>query len=212
MGVTGAAIGLLGGSFDPIHHGHLQLARDALLRLPIEQVRFVPAAQPWQRGALGASALHRANMVKLAIAGEPRFALDMREIDRGGITYTIDTVRALRAALPGHPLVLIMGSDQFARFETWREWQQIEQLAHLAVAQRPGTPGANGANVGAVAADAVASRHGGSRVEFPMTPVDVSATEVRRLLQQPTAAEQRLAAMVPGAVLDYIRSNSLYRK
>ena len=79
-----APIGLLGGSFDPIHHGHLQLARDALKHLPLDEVRFIPAAQPWQKGPITA-AEHRARMVQLAIAGEPRFALDMHEIERGGI-------------------------------------------------------------------------------------------------------------------------------
>ena len=79
-------------------------------------------------------------MVQLAIAGEPRFALDMHEIERGGVTYTIDTLHALRSSQPNRPLVLIMGSDQFARFDTWRDWQQIVRNAHIAVAQRAGAP------------------------------------------------------------------------
>ena len=139
MAVTAAPIGLLGGSFDPIHYGHLQLARDALKHLPLAEVRFLPAAQPWQKSPITA-AEHRAQMVQLAIADHPRFTLDMREIERGGVTYTIDTLHALRLALPDHPLVLIMGSDQFARFDTWRDWQQIPELARIAVAQRAGAP------------------------------------------------------------------------
>ena len=214
-----APIGLLGGSFDPIHYGHLQLARDALEHLPLREVRFVPAAQPWQKGPITAAA-HRAQMVHLAIADQARFTLDMREIERGGVTYTIDTLQALRSQLPNRPLVLIMGSDQFARLDTWRDWQQVVQLAHVAVATRAGTHNRLSAELLTLLdnrraeAASLASNPGGSVVEFAMTPVDASATEVRRLLRQPKSAEraQRLSAMVPAPVLDYIDLHRLYRK
>jgi nicotinate-nucleotide adenylyltransferase len=218
MGLASAPIGLLGGSFDPIHHGHLQLARDALTQLPLDEVRFIPAAQPWQKGPVTA-AEHRARMVQLAIAGEQRFVLDMHEIERGGITYTIDTLRALRALLPDRPLVLIMGSDQFARLHTWRHWEQIVDAAHIAVAQRAATALEPNSNVEASERAqrgdpaSIATHAAGRIVEFAMTPVDVSATEVRHLLSEPQSAEraQRLSAMVPAAVLDYIDSHHLYR-
>ena len=209
---------MLGGSFDPIHQGHLQLARDALKHLPLDQVRFIPAGQPWQKGPMTAPE-HRARMVQLAIADEPRFALDMHEIERGGVTYTIDTLHGFRLALPNRPLVLIMGSDQFARFDTWRDWQQIPELAHIAVAQRAGAQVRSSTSMqqvlgerGGQAASLVQQR-GGCIVEFAMTPVDASATEVRRLLNQPHSGgtAQRLSAMVPAAVLDYIDSHHLYR-
>lgn len=209
-------IGVLGGSFDPIHAGHLQLARDALKHLPLREVRFMPAAQPWQKSAI-TPAEHRATMVKLAIDDEPRFALDMHEIERGGPTYTVDTLRDWRRAQPDQPLVLILGSDQLARFDTWRDWLGILELAHLAVAQRAGVTDAVPAEVQAVV-DArraepsqLTDRASGCIVEFPMTPVNVSATEVRRLLQQRTAdVKQRLSAMVPTKVLDYIQRHRLY--
>jgi nicotinate-nucleotide adenylyltransferase len=210
-----APVGLLGGSFDPIHHGHLQLARDALKHLPLAEVRFLPAAQPWQKGPITA-AEHRAQMVQLAIADNARFTLDMSEIERGGTTYTIDTVRALRVQEPDRPLVLIMGSDQFARLDTWRDWQRVIELAHIAVATRAGAPPpSSGMILQKRLSDAASlvSKPGGSVVEFKMTPVDYSATEVRRLLREPNSAEraQRLLAMVPAAVLDYIDSHLLYR-
>lgn len=209
MGVVGAPIGLLGGSFDPIHNGHLQLACDALKHLPLDEIRFLPAAQPWQKGPMTA-AEHRAKMVQLAIADEPRFALDMHEIERGGTTYTIDTLRALRALLPYTPLVLIMGSDQFARLDTWRDWQQIIETVRIAVAQRAGTPLKPSPNLQKVVNAGLAS---GRIAEFEMTPVDASATEVRHLLlgAQTAQAAQRLTAMVPAAVLDYIHTHHLYR-
>ena len=135
------AIGLLGGSFDPIHVGHLQLARDALANLPISEVRLLPAAQAWQKEPL-TDPIHRVAMVQRAIDSElpytrRRMVLDLREIDRGGPTYTVDTLRELRRTLGDQvPLVLVMGADQFERFDTWREWERIPDLAHLAVARR----------------------------------------------------------------------------
>lgn len=213
------AIGLLGGSFDPVHIGHLQLARDALREFALAEVRFIPAPQPWQKGPLTDPA-HRAHMVQLAIAGEPRFVLDMHEIERGGPTYTIDTLRALRASLGlSVPLVLLMGSDQFERLDTWREWKAIPTLVHIAVARRAGRPAALNPELAAWAdalrADpAVISRKAaGCLVEFAMTPVDASATEARRVLAQPPsqAADERLAAILPPTVLDYIRAHRLYR-
>jgi nicotinate-nucleotide adenylyltransferase len=214
-----APIGLLGGTFDPIHFGHLQLACDALAHLQLAEVRFIPAAAPWQKGAV-TDAAHRAQMVELAIAAAPRCVLDMHEIERGDASYTIDTLRALRAALGADvPLVLIIGSDQMERFDTWREWQAILQFAHLGVARR------NDAVL--VLNDTLQTYYNehwsppevwrdlaaGRVVEIDMTPVDASATEIRALLKQaPSAArDTRLRACVPPAVLDYIRANHLYQ-
>lgn len=218
-------IGLLGGSFDPIHIGHLQLARDALAQLSLSQVRFLPAGQPWQKGKI-TDAAHRAHMVELALrdlghAGRSQFVLDMHEIERAGPTYTIDTLRALRATHDAdRPLVLIMGSDQFEQLDTWRDWTQLLDYAHLAVARRADavlTPSyalqeffnAHWARPGTVRTTPC-----GRIVEFAMTPVEASATEIRDLLAQPAAPERdaRLAALVPAPVLDYIRDHHLYRQ
>lgn len=210
-------IGLLGGSFDPVHAGHLQLASDALAHLPLEEVRFVPAAQPWQKGPVTAAA-HRAHMLRLAIGREPRWSLDMHEIERGGTTYTVDTLRALRAGpWRDASLVLVMGSDQFERFDTWREWAAIIEMAHLAVARRAGAVPALNETLAALwrqrqcGPAELAHRPAGGIVEFPMTPVDASATEVRALLAAPSAdTGRRLAEIVPARVLDYIRAHNLY--
>ncbi len=211
-------IGLLGGSFDPIHVGHLQLARDARDRLGLAEVRLIPAAQPWQKGRI-TEAAHRARMVQLAIEGEPGLALDLHEVERGGPTYTIDTLRALRSALgPQRPLVLIIGSDQLRRLDTWREWTALTDYAHLAVAARNG----ESPDLGPALADwraahlrpsaALREAPAGVVVDLPMTPVDASATEIRALLRAPPSAESdaRLARLVPAAVLLYIRREGLY--
>src|SRR5512139_740538 len=210
-------IGLLGGSFDPIHAGHLQLARDALAHLPLDEVRFLPAAQPWQKDRM-TDAAHRAHMIELAIAREPRCVLDMHEIERGGTTYTIDTLRELRAGpWPEASLVLIMGSDQFERFDTWREWEVVAGLAHIAVARRAGASARLNPTLQAFSQDhhcgpaELAHRPAGGLVEFPMTAVDASATEARHLLANPTPdADRRLGRLLPPAVLDYIRGHRLY--
>ena len=158
-------------------------------------------------------------MVRLAIAEQPRFVLDMREIERGGSTYTIDTLHALRSQLPDRPLVLIMGSDQLARLDSWRDWQQVAALAHIAVATRAGAQVPSSASMQSVLSKRrqgpafLKCELGGGVVEFAMTPVDASATEVRRLLAESPSTEraQRLSAMVPAVVLDYIDSHHLYR-
>lgn len=213
-----APIGLLGGSFDPVHIGHLQLARDALAQLKLAEVRFVPAGQPWQK-QVAAPAAQRAHMVELAIRGEPGFALDVHEIERPGPTYTIDTLRALRTALgDAVPLVLIIGGDQMQRLDTWRDWERLLDCAHLAVARRNDAvltlswPLQEFFNSHWARPDAVGQRPNGSIVEIEMTPVDASATEIRTLLGEPPSARRdaRLTAIVPPAVLDYIRANSLY--
>jgi nicotinate-nucleotide adenylyltransferase len=210
-------IGLLGGSFDPIHRGHLQLARDALAHLPLDEVRFVPAAQPWQKAGVS-DATHRVRMVELAVAGEPRFVVDPQEIARGGTTYTIDTLRALRAGpWSDASLVLIMGTDQFQRFDTWRDWREVAELCHLAVAARAGVAPDLNPTLQALreqrrAGPAELAHHpAGYVVEFGMTPVDASATEARRLLAHAEpGGEERLRRILPAAVLDYIRAHRLY--
>ncbi|MCS6943837.1 MAG: nicotinate (nicotinamide) nucleotide adenylyltransferase [Sutterellaceae bacterium] len=211
-----AAIGLLGGSFDPVHVGHLMLARAARDGLDLAQLRFVPAGQPWQKGALVASAEHRLRMLQLAIAGEPRFFIDRIELDRPGPSYTIDTLRALRAQLPDTPLVLVIGADQMQRFDTWREWREIPRYAHIAVARRNDAvltltwPLAEFYN--AHWAPQLPAALAGSVLDLPMPPSDASATEIRTLLAQPPsgARDARLAQLLPPAVLHYIRAHHLY--
>jgi len=212
-------IGLLGGSFDPIHVGHLALARAALDHLGLAEVRFIPAGHPWQKGEI-TDAAHRAKMVALAIAGEPRFVLDMCEIERPGPTYTIDTLRALRASLgPATPLVLLLGTDQMERIDTWRDWPHLLDYAHIAVARRNDAvltlswPLQEFYNEHWAPPERIRERPAGCIVDLEMAPVDASATEIRALLRQPPSPERdaRLAQIVPPAVLDYIRANDLYR-
>jgi len=187
-----AMIGLLGGSFDPIHHGHLIVAQAVLEALGLEELRFVPARQqPFKQGKHAAPAEARARMVSLAIAGEPRFRLERAELDRDGPSYTVDTLRALSAANPGRRLALLVGADAAAELPAWRDAATLPALADLVVFARPG----------AVIPALPWPVH---TVQVPA--VDISATAVRR-----RAAEGRsLRYWVPDAVAEFIRVERLY--
>jgi nicotinate-nucleotide adenylyltransferase len=199
MTTAAARIGLFGGSFDPPHLGHRALAEAALQTLHLDELRWIPAGAPWQKtGRTLAAGAHRAAMVKLAIAGEPRFALDERELRRAGPSYTIDTVREIQAERPGAALFLVIGQDQYAHLHTWHEWRDLLGRVTLAVAARDGQPPTPGAAV-------MNQRH---RIDVLSMPrVDVSATGVR----QCAAAGADLAALVGIAVAGYIERHQLYR-
>jgi nicotinate-nucleotide adenylyltransferase len=210
-------IGLLGGSFDPIHVGHLQLARDAAEQLGLARVLFVPAGVAWQKGP-AAPAEHRARMVELSVAPEPRFALDRRELQRPGPSFTVDTLRQLRREVgERRPLVLLVGADQFGQLDTWSRWEQLIDLAHLGVADRPGHPAdlkpalATLRNSHLGRAAELAGRPAGILVQIAMTPVDCSSTRIRTLLGlADSRADPSLSTMLAPGVLDYIRQHQLY--
>ena len=129
---------LLGGTFDPVHRGHLALAEAALEALPILRVDFLPAGDPWQKKRV-TSAFHRVTMLRRALQYDPRFRVDEREVLRPGKTYTIDTLEAIRRRTGDSiPVVLLLGSDQWNNFSTWVRWREITDFAHIAVAAREG--------------------------------------------------------------------------
>jgi len=197
---TASRIGLFGGSFDPPHVGHLQLARTALEHLALDELCWVPAGQPWQRKHRLAGSAHRAAMVGAAIAGEPRFLLDERELRRSGPSYTLDTVRELQAERPDAELYLLIGEDQYQRLPTWHAWRQLVGRVTLAVAGR-----------GAVRPPPPALEAVPHRVErLPMPPVDVSATAIRAHLAAGGPAQGLVPAMVPAEVARYIDRHHLY--
>lgn len=191
-------IGLLGGSFDPVHLAHIALAQNALQSLGLAEVQLIPAANPWQRAALHATAEQRRDMLQLAIAGHAGLVVNPIEIERGGATYTIDTLRALPQDAR---YVWLLGTDQLANFCTWRNWQDIASLVDLAVATRPGTK---------LSAPPALAAHllsqGRKLQELPFTPMPVSASEIRRRLAQGESTDGMLAAPVAA----YIAAHHLY--
>jgi len=205
-----------GGTFDPIHNGHLAIARAAhdALRVPI---RLMPAADPPHRPAPGANARQRADMLALATAAEPCLRVDLREFDRAGPSYSVDTLHALRAEYGADaPLALLVGADSFVALATWKAWRELFDLAHFVVAERPGSPldGALPADLqGEVAArwatdaGALSDAPAGRVLRLRQPLHDESATAIRALV----AAGGPWRARVPAAVADYIDRYGLYR-
>jgi nicotinate-nucleotide adenylyltransferase len=189
-------VGLFGGSFDPVHNAHVSLARVALAQLQLEEVRWIPAAQPWQKVRRLAESEHREAMLLLAIADEPRFRIERCELRRGGPSYTLDTVRELRSAEPQAQWFLIIGQDQYQGLHTWHGWQELLGSATLAVANRPGAAAAPNPQI---------QNTPHREVALPM--MDVSSTDIRRRI----AAGQSIAGLVPDAVASYIARHRLYQ-
>lgn len=135
---SGEPIGVFGGTFDPIHYGHLRTAFELKERLRLERVHFVPVGTPPHRGTMVTPAELRLRMVQAAVAGHEGFLADDREIVRGGVSYTVDTLESFRAEYPARPLCLLLGMDAFLSLPQWHRWQDLLELSHLVVAHRPG--------------------------------------------------------------------------
>ena len=189
-------IGIFGGSFDPVHVAHVALARLALAELQLDQLLWVPAGQPWQKHRVITPAEHRVEMVRLAIAGEPRFEVSRIEVDRSGPSYTVDTVRQLHALHPGTSWHLVIGQDQYASFHTWHQWQALLGLVTLAIANRPDAP---------LSADPQVLRVPHEAVALPM--MDISSTDIRERL----AHGEGIDDLVPAPVARYIARHHLYQ-
>lgn len=206
-------LGILGGTFDPIHYGHLRPAQEVQRALGLSEVRLVPAANPPHRPPAAAAAEQRLHMAQLAVEGVPGLVVDDREIRRGGPSYTVPTLESLRTELGDAPLCLLLGTDAFAGIETWHEWRRLPELAHLVVMTRPGWPfpPAAGqpewARVRASRDAADLGRAPAGRIFFqPVTPQNVSATDIRARI----ARGESVAGLLPPAVRDYIRANRIY--
>ena len=213
------AIGVMGGTFDPIHFGHLRMAEELAEALGLAEVHFIPAGQPPHRAAPPTSAAHRLNMVRLAIANNPRFNVDEREVRLERASYTVDTLSDLRRELGGElggeqPIWLLMGADAFLGLPTWKNWRQLFDLAHIAVAHRPGYQITHADNLNEALRKELTLRQqaeipdtpAGSIVFRPITQLDISATGLRSNLQ----AGRSVRYLTPDCVADYIQENQLY--
>jgi nicotinate-nucleotide adenylyltransferase len=192
-------VGLYGGTFDPVHIGHVSVAQCALWQLGLDHVRWLPAGAPWQKAAPAANAAHRVAMLELAVDVLPMQRIDTRELHRTGPTYTIDTIDELDRESPGTVWHLILGQDQFGRLHTWHRWRELMARVRFAVVARAGK---------------LAQVSDEMRPFLPqgdvltMNDIPVSSSEIRRRV----AAGEPIETMVPEAVARYIDRHDLYRQ
>lgn len=192
----------MGGSFDPVHRAHVELAEVALRHLQLDEVRWIPVGQPWQKARQLAARAHRLAMVELATAHEPRFEVDPIELDRDGPSYTRDTVKALRqAATEPTEWFLIIGQDQYANFPTWQGWHDLLQALTLAVACR-----GHDLPVAPLAMQGLDHRV----VELPLPPLNVSSTDIRARLARGEDPISLAPELVSEPVARYIATHQLY--
>lgn len=206
-------IGILGGTFDPIHCGHLRLAVEMREQLGLEAVRLVPAGNPPHRAPPKASARARLHMLQAAIAGAEGLSVDPRELERGGWSYMVDTLDSLRQSFPAHALCLILGMDAFCGLESWHQWQRLLQIAHLGVAGRPGVRGPQTGPLATLLDSALVDdaaqlrRHKAGCVVLRDIPtIDISATQIRTRLAQGRSVRY----LVPDSVFDIITTDGIY--
>ena len=214
-----APIGIFGGTFDPVHYRHLRLAEEMLELANLRQIRFIPTGIPPHRNAPQTSAQHRSAMVQLAIADQPAFVLDDREVRCATPCYTVNTLRELRAELGAtQPLCLLMGGDAFLQLHTWHEWEQLFELAHIVVGYRPGftleerihsaTEALQRHYHARLCTAAILSQQPcGGVAELAIPKLEISATDIRRRV----AENRTIRYLLPNAVADYIHQHHLYQ-
>lgn len=211
-------LGIFGGTFDPVHGGHLRLAEEARDSLNLAQVQWIPAGQPPHRHAPNVTAQDRLAMVRLATQGNRAFRVDASEVLTDAPSYTVHTLERLRREEGDRrPLVLLVGADAFAGLPTWHRWESLWALAHIAIAHRPGFPITEASLPPALATQFAARRRddpaclahapAGYMVTFAMAQLAISATQIRKLLAN--GASPRY--LLPDPVLDYIRQHHLYQ-
>ena len=217
-GTGKSCIAILGGSFDPVHNGHVALGEYFVDLLAPDELRVIPTGNPWQKHGLQATPQQRVEMVRRAFSRQSvPVRIDQQEIERPTVTYTIDTLKALRTELgPDVSIVFLMGADQLQHLNTWQGWHELFDYAHLCAASRPGF-GMEPANV-PVGVMQEFSRRAASPQQIRSTAygltylasnlaVDISATEIRAILH----SGARPDTLVPPGVLDYIEQHHLYK-
>ncbi len=207
------AIGILGGTFDPVHFGHLRTGLDVVEQLGLAQLRLMPCAIPPHRIEPVASASERRLMLELAIKNHPKLVVDDRELSREGPSYTVDTLLSLREDYPDNPLFVLMGTDAFCSLPTWSRWQQILELAHIVVMQRADETLQMSAELAdcyqqhqAKAGDE--SLSAGKIWSIPVTQMAISATMIRDALSQ----QRDVRYLLPDAVIALIEQLHFYQK
>ena len=189
----------MGGTFDPIHHGHLVAASEVRARFELDEVIFVPTGEPWQKAERKvAPAEHRYLMTVIATAANPHFSVSRVDIDRDGPTYTIDTLREIRAAEPDAELFFITGSDAMSQIRSWRDHEELFDLAHFIGVTRPGHP---------MSPEQLDGLPGDRVTHLEVPALAISSTDCRARV----AAGEPVWYLVPDGVVQYISKHGLYR-
>ncbi len=201
-----ARIGILGGSFDPVHYGHLLLAECGLEQCALDAVWFIPAdISPFKEDGSQATNTQRLDMLTLAIAGHPAFSIEQLEWDRGGVSYTFETLETLAQQYPENDFYLLMGADSLADFPQWKNPERICELATLAIVSRPGSPAPDFSKLRSLAGPEYVERVEAAQIIMPA--MDLSSSEIR----QRVASAQSIRFRLPRGVEQYIHSQQLYR-
>ena len=204
-------IGINGGTFDPVHYGHLRPALEVQQQLGLQQVLFVPCYQPVHRNQPQATAQQRCEMIERAIEQQPTFRLETFEIEQGGASYMVQTLAALKARFMQDSLVLMMGTDAFAKFHTWHDWAGILNLANIAVMHRPNEPVPIDCESGLIYQTHYVEKlteMSGQIVEVAVTQLDISSTLIKEHLKRGDAADY----LLPPTVANFIEQQGLYSK
>ena len=212
--VLSPLVGVFGGTFNPVHYGHLRSALELVERLQLEQLRLMPSASPPHRDAPECSAERRAAMVELAVTGEPRLVCDAREMQRPGKSYTIDSLIELRGELGAQRgLCMVLGCDAVQDIATWHRWQELLDWAHIVIIARPGWQLPRAGELAQwlkthqlESPELLRQRPCGGIVIEELRPLAISSTEIRDLLASGRSARY----LMPQSVLDYIQTHTLY--
>jgi nicotinate-nucleotide adenylyltransferase len=208
-------LGVFGGTFDPIHFGHLRTAFELMQALGLGEVRFVPAGDPPHRDEPACAPGRRLEMVRAATADQPGFVVDDRELRRSGPSYTVTTLEELRSEMPARPICLLIGMDAFLGLPAWHRWRELLDLAHLVVAHRPGwSAPVTGVLAGLLAergaddARPLGTECAGRILVQPVTPLEISSTALRDLL----ASGRDPRYLLPDPVREIVRVTACYAR
>lgn len=210
------AIGLLGGTFDPVHRGHIVLAKAALAAFRLNRILFIPAGRPWQK-RLTSSIETRKTLLEIALKNYPEFSLDTRELTRAGETYTIDTLKELREVYGSEAsLTLILGTDQWENLPTWKHWKEFLNYANIAIGTRNGKVAHAPEAVSAWAENhyvtntEIASYASGAVSFFTVPPIEASSSKIRSIFESGDKTNALLTKWLDADVLDFILNHNLY--
>jgi len=209
------SIGILGGTFDPVHYGHLRVALECKESLGLDELRMLPCARPAHRDQPNVTAEQRLAMLKLALEGSDHIFADNRELKRTGLSYMIDTLDSYRSEFPRSALFLIVGSDSFQSLTTWHQWRRLLDFSNIVIAVRPESGNNRLSEVGMLLSEHFVGelnefrgKKTGHIFELKVSQLDISSTEIRKLVR----ANRSVQYLLPEAVIKYITDNSLYEE